>query len=255
MSESISLAPNERIDAVNEHIRLIQQEQALAFGTDAFLLSAFVRPAPRERAVELGCGNGIVSLLVATRHRASRVVALELQPKIAALAKRNVALNGMEHLITVLEADVRRITPNDVDGEFGIVFANPPYMRTDSGFSSPHAAKQTARHETDGGIAEFAAAASRLLKYGGLFYSVYRPDRLASLFAALEQNGLSPKRMVFVHDHENAPPSMVLTEAKKGAKEGLTLLPPLLLHDTDEDGKPLKPLSRRAQEIYDNGCF
>jgi tRNA1Val (adenine37-N6)-methyltransferase len=102
-----------------------------------------------------------------------------------------------------------------------------------------------------GGIEDFAAAAERCLKYGGLFYTVYRPDRLESLFAALERHHLAPKRMVFVHDHPNKEPSMVLTEAKRGAGEGLTLLPPLLLHDLDENGTPLRHLSQKAQQIYD----
>ena len=255
MSERIPLFEGERIDEVNERLRLISRKDTLAFGTDAFLLYAFMRQAARERAVELGCGGGIISLLTATRGKFSHIFAVELQNEIAALAKRNVALNKLCEKITVLADDARSITPATLGGEVGVVFANPPYMRTDSGFASPHAAKQTARHETDGGIMEFAAAAARLLKYGGLFYSVYRPDRLSSLFSALTQNGFSPKRMIFVHDHSEAPPAMVLTEAKKGAAEGLSLLPPLFLHDTDENGKPKKALSAQAQKIYDNGCF
>lgn len=255
MSVEATLSPDERIDEVNEHLKLIWRKGTLAFGTDAFLLSAFLRPAARERAVELGCGGGIISLLAAKRGRFSHVFALELQPEIAALARRNVTLNTLDDLITVKETDVREITADTLGGEVGVVFANPPYMRTDSGHASPHAAKQTARHETDGGIMEFAAAAARLLKFGGVFYTVYRPDRLSSLFSALEQNGFSPKRMIFVHDHKDAPPAMVLTEAKKGAAEGLSLLPPLFLHDTDENGKPAKALSAQAQHIYDNGCF
>ena len=255
MSADIVLAADERLDEVNENLVLIQKKNALAFGTDAFLLSAFLRPATRERAVELGCGGGIISLLTATRGKFSHIFAVELQNEIAALAKRNVALNKLCEKITVLADDARSITPATLGGEVGVVFANPPYMRTDSGFASPHAAKHTARHETDGGIMEFAAAAARLLKYGGLFYSVYRPDRLSSLFSALTQNGFSPKRMIFVHDHKDAPPSMVLTEAKKGAAEGLSVLPPLFLHENGADGKPQKELSPRAAAIYENGLF
>ncbi len=255
MSKEIPLLEGEHIDEVNEQLKLIGRKGTLAFGTDAFLLFAFMRPAARERAVELGCGGGIISLLAATRGKFSHISAVELQKEIAELATRNVKLNELEEKITVLSGDARDLTAADIGGEVGAVFANPPYMRTDSGFASPHAAKQTARHETDGGIAEFAAAAARLLRYGGLFYSVYRPDRLSSLFSALEKSGLAPKRMIFVHDHQNAPPAMVLTEAKKGAAEGLSLLPPLFLHDQSEDGKPQKALSEKAQEIYNNGSF
>lgn len=251
MQQDIVLAADERIDEVNEKLRLIQKSHALAFGTDAFLLSAFLRAAPRARAVELGCGNGIISLLAMTRGRFSHVEALEIQPDMAALSARNVALNGLDDRITVRKCDVRTLTPALLSGEVGVVFANPPYMREDSGFASPHKEKQTARHETEGGIHEFAAAAARILKYGGLFYVVYRPDRLESLFAALKESDLAPKRMVLVHDHRDAAPSMALLEAKKGAGEGLTLLPPLFLHEAPGE----KALTSRAQKIYDNGTF
>ena len=251
MEQEASLAADERLDEVNEKLCLIQKKNALAFGTDAFLLSAFLRHAPRARALELGCGNGIISLLAATRGRFSHITAVEIQHEMAELTARNVALNHQGDRITVHEADVRELTAAMLGGEVEAVFTNPPYMRTDSGFASPHSAKQTARHETDGGIAEFAAAAARCLKYGGTFYAVYRPDRLESLFAALRAAKLAPKRCVFVHDHPNAAPSMVLLEARLGGGEGLTVLPPLLLHDKAGD----TALSVRAQAIYDNGVF
>ena len=251
MQQDILLAADERIDEVNEKLRLVQKKHALAFGTDAFLLSAFLRPAPRARAVELGCGNGIISLLAMARGRFSHVTALEIQPEMADLSARNVALNGLGARITVKECDVRTLTPTVLGGEVDAVFANPPYMRENSGFASPHEEKQIARHETEGGITEFACAAAKCLKYGGLFYVVYRPDRLETLFAAFKKANLAPKRMVFVHDHPEAAPSMLLLEAKKGAAEGLVLLPPLFLHEK----AGVQALSPRAQSIYDNGTF
>ena len=251
MEQDIVLAADERMDEVNENLCLIQKKHALAFGTDAFLLSAFLRAAPRARAVELGCGNGIISLLAMARGRFSHIEALEIQKEMAALAARNVTLNALDGRVAVRECDVRTLTPTALGGEVDVVFANPPYMRENSGFVSPHQEKQTARHETEGGIAEFAAAAARILKYGGLFYVVYRPDRLESLFAALKEAGLAAKRLIFVHDNPEAAPAMILLEAKKGANEGLVISPPLFLHERQGEQK----LSPRAEVIYNSGTF
>lgn len=247
----MQLLPDEYISEVNESLSLIQKKNGLCFGTDAFLLSAFLRPAPRARAVELGCGNGIVSLLAARRGRFAQITALELQAELAALAERNVALNRLEGCVRVLQCDVREVTAATLGGEVEAVFANPPYMRADSGYASPHGIKQTARHETDGGVLEFAAAAARILKYGGVFYTVYRPDRLETLFAALKKNNFAPKRLLLVQDNPAAAPSMVLTEAKLGGKEGLTVLPTLLLHDAPGD----TVLSPAAARVYDEGLL
>lgn len=250
----VILSPDERLDEVNEHIRLIQRKNGLTFGGDAFLLSAFCRPAPRARAADFGCGTGIIALLLAARKTFAHITCVEAQEEFAKLAERNAAINGFSDTVRVHFGDVRDLTPAVFGGELDVVVSNPPYMRANSGYASPHGEKQIARHEVLGGIEDFAAAAARCLKYGGRFYTVYRPDRLPSLFAALRAAKLEPKRMVFVHDHEDKAPSMVLCESVKGAGEELTVLPPLVLHEKCPDGVK-KELSARAQRIYDTGRF
>jgi len=246
----MELHTDERLDAVNENITLLQKKNGLTFGTDAFLLSAFCRGNARGLAADFGCGTGIVALLLAARRRYRRIFAVEVQESFAKITAKNIEENGFSHTVTPLFADVRRLSLADFGQELDAVIANPPYLKRECGFASPYPEKQMARHEEAGGIAEFSAAAARCLKSGGLFYTVYRPERLESLFAALRAARLAPKRMVFVHDSAQKPPSMVLTEAKLDACEGLCVLPPLFLHGDDP-----RVLSPRAQEIYDTGSF
>ena len=248
------IADEERLDRVNENITLIQRKHGLTFGTDAFLLSAFCRRSPRARCADFGCGTGIISLLLAARQTYRHLYAVEVQESFADLTRRNVEISGFCDTVSVLFKDVRDLSPTDFGGELDVVVANPPYMRADSGFSSPYDEKQIARHEVCGDIGDFAAAAAKCLKYGGYFYTVFRPDRLDALLLALDRAGFAPKRMVFVHDHATKAPSMVLTEAKKGAAGGLNVLPPLILHESDQTGVK-KELSPRAQRIYDTGSF
>jgi len=216
------LSPEERLTEVNEHIQLIQRKNGLTFGSDAFLLSAFCRPAKQGKAADFGCGTGILALLLAARHTFTHITAVEAQSVFADLALRNVTLNGFSDTVSVLRKDVRHLSSADFGGELDAIIANPPYMRADCGFASPYDEKQIARHEVLGSIADFTAAAARCLKFGGRFYTVYRPDRLESLLAALRACKFAPKRMVFVQDHADKSPSMVLTEAVLGAAEGLT---------------------------------
>ena len=249
------LQSGERIDQVNEQLSLIQKQDGLTFGTDAYLLAAFMRPQKRSRAVELGAGTGIISLLCATRARFAHIDALEVQEDFAEMAQRNVALNGLEERMTVRHADVRAIRAEELGGEVDVVFANPPYMRTDSGKRNASDRKNIARHEVCGGVEDFCHAACRLLKHGGKFYCVWRPDRLSDLMAALRAWSLEPKVMAFVHGDAETEPSMVLVSATKGGAAGLRILPPLLLHDTESRGAGKRPLSRRAQAIYDTMSF
>ena len=157
----------ERLDTVNEKIRLLQREDSLRFGTDAFLLSAFCRPAAGADAVELGCGTGVVSLLLAARQTYRHVTGIEIQKEMYDVTCRNIQENGFSDTVSALLADLREVSATVLGREAEVVLANPPYMRTDSGYASPHAAKQISRHEVAGGIADFAACAARCLKFGG----------------------------------------------------------------------------------------
>ena len=244
----------ERIDEVNEKIRLIQKKDGLTFGTDAFLLAAYMKPQRNATAVELGCGTGIISLLSAARERFAFIHAFEIQPEFAELTERNISINSLNSCIACKCRDVRDLSVKDTDGEVDVIFANPPYMRTDSGKRNNEDMKYIARHEVCGDIRDFCAAARKLLKHGGKFYCVWRPDRLTELLSALRENKLEPKMMTFVHADEESAPSMLLLCAKKGAAPSLNISAPLILHSsTDKSGT--RPLSVRAQKIYDTMSF
>ena len=244
------LYEGERLDEINERVRLIQKENGLTFGTDAYLLSCFCRPQRGARAADLGCGTGVISLLLAARGTYAHVCGVEAQERFAELTQRNVELNGFSDTVSVLFADVRKLSPTDLGGEVDVIVSNPPYMRESSGFASASDAKQIARHEVLGDLYDFTAAAARCLKYGGALYTVYRPDRLETMFSALRAAKFAPKRMLFVQDSPEKAPSMVLCESRLGGGEGLTLLPTLVLRERAANGAPLTP---RAQRIYDTG--
>lgn len=250
MSADFALQQGERLDEINDRVRLIQRENGLTFGTDAYLLSCFCRAQKNARAADFGCGTGVISLLLAAREKYKKIYAVEAQPQFAELAARNVALNGFCDTVSVLFRDVRDLSAADFDGELDVIFSNPPYMKQQSGYASPHEEKQIARHEVLGDLGDFTAAAARCLRYGGALYTVYRPDRLETLFAALRAARFAPKRMLLVQDAPQKAPSMVLCESRLGGAEGLTLLPTLVLRESAQNGARL---TAQAQKIYDTG--
>ncbi len=245
---------DERIDRVNENLRLIQKKAGLTFGTDAFLLAAYMKEQKWAVAAELGCGTGIISLLCAARGKFSYIHAFEIQEDFASVTRRNITLNGLGERMDCRLADVRDVRVADIGGEIDVVFSNPPYMLTDSGKPNMADAKNIARHEVCGGISDFCACARRLLKHGGKFYCVWRPDRLTALFSALSENRLEPKEMTFVHADTNTPPSMVLVCATLGGAPSLNISPPLIMHEVFS-GEASRQLTPRAQRIYDTMSF
>ncbi len=239
--------------AINEDLTLLQNEGSLAYGTDAYLLYAYIRRQARERACELGAGSGVISLLLTAKGKFSHITAIEIQEKIAAIAQRNVENNGFGEKIDVICGDARDL-PAQMNGAFGAVFSNPPYMSVGCGKMNRDEADGISRHEVCGGIRDFALSASRLLKYGGLFYAVYRPDRLAELIAACKDAGLEPKRMTLVYPTVSHAPCLVLVEAKKNGAEGIMVTKPLIIY---KDGCPQtnENYTDDMKYIYQNGAF
>lgn len=239
---------------INQAISLTQQTEMLTFGTDAYLLYAYLRRKVNGQAVELGAGSGVISLLAASAGKFSHITAVEVQLTQANICENNVTANNFSNTINTICANVKDLTPAMVGGEVDAVFSNPPYMTVGSGKMNRSDAKYIARHEVLGTVADFASAASRILKYGGSYYVVWRPDRLPALFSALTTAGLAPKRMTPVHGDANSTPSLVLVEAKKGgAVDGFFLTKPLLLHE-DTKETPLID-TQDCKFIYETGEF
>lgn len=219
------LRENERLDYVNDSLTLIQNVEGLTFGTDALLLAAYVGSGYR-RGVELGGGTGIISMLLAVRGKIAHITSAEIQPEYAELIERNIEYNGLSDRMSAVCADIRELSLPECDA----VYTNPPYMKTDSGYSNRITKKNIARHEVHGSISDFCLAARRLLKFGGAFYAVYRPDRLPDLIAAMREGGIEPKRMTLVMADALSVPSMLLIEGRRGGKSGLRMTRPLIIY-------------------------
>ncbi len=238
---------NERIDSVNDSLFLIQKPDGLTFGTDALLLAGYVT-GKHSLGAELGGGSGIISMLLLTRDKISAATAYEVQKEYAELISRNAEYNSLSDKLISVAADVRELTTCE---SFDIVYTNPPYMKATSGKSNASDKKAIARHEIFGDIRDFTAAAGRLLRFGGAFYAVYRPDRLTDIICAMRECGIEPKRITFVHADTDAEASMVLIEGKRGGKSGMQLTKPLIIYKD----KTHKEYRDEMNYIMQNGSF
>ena len=241
------LLENERIDKVNENLSLIQKPGGLLFGTDALLIAGYVS-GEFNYGIEFGGGSGIISMLLLSRGKLKLCDSVEAQEEYAALIERNARLNKLDGRLNSVFADVRAYKP---EKEADVIFTNPPYMKTTSGKTAGTDAKNIARHEVHGDINDFLLSAKRMLKFGGAFYAVYRPDRLVDLICAMRENGIEPKRATFVHASSDSESSMVLVEGRRGGKASLKLTKPLLIYADREH----KTYTDDMNYIMENGSF
>lgn len=243
----MTLFDNERLDYVNDSLSLIQRTDAVTFGTDALLLAAY---ADRRggRGLELGAGTGIISLLLLSRGKIDSAVAIEAQADFAELTRRNAELNGLADRLLSVNSDLRFYKSADT---YDIVYTNPPYMKADSGKSCAADSKSIGRHELLGDIHDFCEAGKRLVRFGGSFLAVYRPERLAELLSAMRECSIEPKRLTLVHADSASSPSIVLVEGRRGGKPGMLVTRPLFIY-TDGSHTEYSP---DMHYINGNGIF
>ena len=228
------LKEGERLDDLQcNGLKLIQRPDVFRFGTDSVLLADFAAPRKRDRAVDLGCGTGAIALLMAAHQPGIRVDAVEIQPEIADMAARSVAINDMADRVCVLNADMRDAWRTLGAGGHTLAVCNPPYGKIGAALESANASKRVARHEGDLAPGDIARAAAMLLKNGGRFCVVYPAPRAFEMMRAMHENRLAPKRIRTVHGVAGRAPKFVLMDAVKGGGEGLHWLEPLILRNPD----------------------
>ncbi len=200
---------------------------------DSVLLAHFagrVRGRVR-RALELGCGSGLIMLLLCEADPALAVCGIELRADAAAAAADNLRQNGFEDRSRVTAGDLRDCRSLYAAGAFDLVLVNPPYFPEKAGAVSP--ALGTARTELTCTLSDVCEAASWLCRFGGAFCMVHRPERLPEIFSVLKGNGLEPKRLRPVQPKADAAPCLVLIEARRGGRPGLQMEAPLILCKSD----------------------
>ncbi|MBQ6928389.1 MAG: methyltransferase [Oscillospiraceae bacterium] len=202
-------------------------------GTDSVLLADFVNAAGAKRGIDLGCASGIEMLLLLARTKALHMTGLEIVPEAAALARENMAMNGLSARAQIMTGDIRDARALFRTGSFDLVVCNPPYFPEGSGALPLNTDRAAARSELLCTLPELCGAAAFLLCTGGRAFFVHRPERLAELFVCLTASKLEPKRLRLVCRDAGCAASLVLVEARRGGRPGLTVEPALYLRDPD----------------------
>ena len=226
-----NLLPGERIDELQRNgYRIIQNPERFCFGMDAVLLSGFARAKKQERCLDLGCGNGIIPILMEAKTEGKHFTGLEIQPESADMARRSVALNGLQDRIDIVEGDIKDASKIFGASSFHVVTTNPPYMTAQHGLTNLYEAKTIARHEVLCNLEDIIRESARLLMPGGRFYMVHRPFRLAEIISLMVQYRMEPKRMRLVYPFVDKEPNMVLLECIRGGKPRITVEKPLIVY-------------------------
>lgn len=199
-------------DAIfKRRLTIRQRRDGYRFSIDALLLAWFAAQQSGQKVLELGTGSGVVSIALADRRPEREIIAVEVQDRLTALARENVALNGLNR-IRIVQRDIRDLAGVGWDGAFDLVIANPPFRAVGHGRLNPEREKAIARHELLGTLADFIACADRCLTPAGRAVFLLLAEREAALLTALAGTGLALYRRVSVRPYADRPPNLLLVE-------------------------------------------
>lgn len=229
----VNLLENERIDDLQFNgLRIIQNTKGFCFGIDAVLLANFTRVKKNAKLVDLGTGTGIISILLAGKSSASKIIGIEIQDEVAEMAFRSVKLNQLEDRVEILNMDMKDAVGVLGKGQMDLVVSNPPYMHS-NGLINENDKKAISRHGLKCDIEDVIRVASDLVKPNGKFFMVNRPNRLVDMLAIARSYKLEAKQIRFVHSRVASAPKMVLIEYVKCAKPEIRVLSPLYVYNED----------------------
>ncbi|MGL4606993.1 MAG: tRNA1(Val) (adenine(37)-N6)-methyltransferase [Eubacteriaceae bacterium] len=230
------LKAGERIEDLGlKGLRIIQNPDFFCFGMDAVLLSWFVAEHTKGfiNIIDLGTGTGIIPLLLYGKTKTKKIRALEIQEPLVEMAKRSMALNGLEESIEVIHGDIRNppeeIEPNSYD----VVVSNPPYTKDGAGLKNQMSTKNISRHEVLCQLEDILIFSKRMLKDRGRLFLVHRPERLGDILTLLRQYKIEAKTIQLVHPNKEKEANLVLVEGRKGGNSGLKIKAPLIVYNEE----------------------
>ena len=210
----------EKLESVNKEI--VIENEGLKITNDALLLAKFIKKIflkKREngkKALEIGAGQGIVSILLSDLENISQIDAVEIQEKIFEYLEKNIENNKLTDKIIPIFSDVK-----EIEGEYDYIFSNPPYMKTNSGKMPNAEEEKISKYEITLNLEELTLEIKRLLKNGGEFFVIVPNDRLNDIFSYIYQNKLN---ILEIEINQYKKKDLVIIYGKKGEKKNSKII-------------------------------
>ena len=213
----------ENLESVNK--KMVVEEKGLKITDDAILLSKFIKgyfdtnyknAREKKTFLELGAGQGVISLLLSETAIVSKIFAVEIQEEIFKILKKNVEINKLNDKIIPINKNIKSI-----EGEYDFIFSNPPYKKINSGKMPRNEAERVSKYEVLLTLEELILGIKRLLKNHGEFFVIVPNDRLNDVFKNIYVNKMN---ILSIDINKYKKMDLVVVHGKKGGKSNSKIM-------------------------------
>ena len=207
------------------NLKIIHVEGAYSFGIDSILLADFAKMKKDKNLLDIGAGNGILSMMANSLYELKEVFAIEIQEQKAKVLEENLGLNSIEN-IKIINKDL-----NDLDFEVNsldYIITNPPYYKYEGNIANKDEEFLISRQEIYLTLDDIFAFANKTLKDKGKLFMIHKPERMVEIFN--KSGNIKPKRVQFVSSTFDSKPQFILIEFVKNAKDGIKIEDPIIIY-------------------------
>lgn len=225
-------------------LHILQPVKGARAGVDAVALAAAVpaQAGAAQRVLEAGAGVGVVSLALARRVPTVRVTAVEIEPALCALARKNARRNDLHKRVEIIEEDVTapfaRLARLGVQREaYDHVISNPPFYCSTSARQPQTELKRRAHVGGPDMLDAWLRFMTACAAPGGTLTLIHRADALPDLLRLLD--GRFGGLTVFpLYPRESAAAGRVIIRGTKGSRAAFRLLHGAVVHRQDGSYTP-----------------
>lgn len=176
-----------------------QDKCAMKVTTDGCLFGAFVSEEIQclnpvaEKILDLGCGTGLLSLMVAQKNQKAFIDTIEIDTEAFEQASENITKSPWADSINIINADANLYK---FQNKYDIIFSNPPFYENE--LKGNNRKKNIAHHNDGLLLPDLLKIVKRNLNPTGSFYFLLPYKRYEEIKKLLANNYFEIRQLIFV---------------------------------------------------------
>ena len=181
---------------------------SMKVGTDAVLLGSWACPENRLYTLEIGCGSGLISLMLAQKMKGF-ITAIDIDKDSAEQAHQNFMASKWNNKLESIHTSLQQFLKQSYK-KFDIIISNPPFFN--NSLNSPYKNRTLSKHTNTLSYPELVKGIKKLLKQDGIVYIILPYEESKEFIFLMRKADFCLSKECLVIPKENKEANRILME-------------------------------------------